>query len=122
LVTLERITSLATTLGARTVCQRSLDWASQHEIIPLVISDRSAVSALLRFADDHRLLVEPSCAAALAAVYERLAPLPRCRNVLVVVCGGAGVTFALVSKWVAQVGLQGESARRLPETVLGAGP
>jgi L-serine/L-threonine ammonia-lyase len=49
-------------LGARTVAQQALDWSRRHLIVPWVISDRAAVDACLRFADDH-VLVEPAAAA-----------------------------------------------------------
>lgn len=104
LVTLEAITSLATTLGARTVAPAALAWAGRREIIPWVVSDRSAVESCLRFADDHRVLVEPACGASLSAVYEQAGPLRGRGPVLVIVCGGAGVTRALLEKWAASAG------------------
>jgi len=55
LVTLPAITSIATTLGARTVAGEALAWARRREIIPWVVSDGDAVGACLRFADDHRV-------------------------------------------------------------------
>ena len=97
LVTLQGIASVATSLGARQVASRALAWTESHRVLPWVVSDRAAVGAVLRFADDHRLLVEPACGAALAAVYDRAEPLAGSRAVLVVVCGGAGVTGALLA-------------------------
>ncbi len=102
LVTLEAITSIATTLGARTVAAEALAWAGRREIIPWVVGDRSAVNACLRFADDHRVLVEPACGASLAAVYERSEALRQREPLLIVVCGGAGVTRELLSSWDAE--------------------
>ncbi len=99
LVALEAITSLATTLGARTVTPEALAWTRKREIIPWVVPDRSAVVACLRFADDHRVLVEPACGASLAAVYERAEPLRGRESVLIIVCGGAGVTRDLLDQW-----------------------
>ncbi len=104
LVTLEAITSLATTLGARTVAPAALAWAGRREIVPWVVSDRSAVEACLRFADDHRVLVEPACGASLAAAYEQAPALRGVGPVLVIVCGGAGVTRALLEKWATTAG------------------
>jgi L-serine/L-threonine ammonia-lyase len=57
----------------------------------------------LRFADDHRILVEPACGAALAAVYDRAAPLVEREPIVVIVCGGAGVSLALLKEWDAKV-------------------
>ena len=39
------------------------------QIKPWVCNDQQAVAACLKFAEDHRVLVEPACGAALAAVY-----------------------------------------------------
>src|SRR5512136_1458725 len=103
LITIERITSIATTLGARTVAQQALDWTRHHPIVPWVISDRAAVEACLRFADDHRVLVEPSCGAALAAGYFRAPALIDRDPVVIIVCGGVGVTRELLQGWDEQV-------------------
>jgi L-serine/L-threonine ammonia-lyase len=103
LITLDRITSIATTLGARTVAQQALDWTRRHPIVPWVISDRAAVDACLRFADDHRVLVEPACGAALAAGYLRAPALIDRDPVVIIVCGGVGVTRELLKKWDDQV-------------------
>lgn len=99
LVTLDRIRSIATTLGARTVAAEALDWAGRHRVYPWVVTDQQAVAACRRFVDDHRVLVEPSCGAALAAVYGNAEPLRGKSRVLVVVCGGAGVSLSLLDRW-----------------------
>jgi L-serine/L-threonine ammonia-lyase len=74
-------------------------------VTPWLVDDRAAVGACERFLDDHRVLVEPACGAGLSAIYER-APLlvegtasPRVESVLVIVCGGAGVSLALLRAW-----------------------
>lgn len=104
LVTLERIASVATSLGARRVAAEALAWTKRHEIFPWTVTDRSAVRACLRFADDHRVLVEPACGAALAAAYERAEPLQKRSSALVIVCGGAGVALDRLRAWAEQVG------------------
>lgn len=104
LVTLDAITSLATTLGARRVTAEALAWTRRHEIIPWVINDRQAVDACLRFADDHRVLVEPACGAALAAGYEAATPLAGHQPVVIIVCGGAGVNRELLAEWDRRAG------------------
>ncbi len=109
LVTLDKITSIATTLGARTVTPQALEWTRHHPITPWVVSDRSAVDACLRFADDHRVLVEPACGAALAAGYERARPLEGRSPIVIIVCGGAGVTRELLDRWKSQVDKGGPS-------------
>jgi L-serine/L-threonine ammonia-lyase len=102
-ITLPAITSLATSLGARQVCQRAFDLTSVRSIQSAVVSDQAAVAACLRFADDHRLVVEPACGAALAAVYEHLPALEAFDSVLVVVCGGVTATLAQLQAWSAQL-------------------
>jgi len=98
---LDRIEGVALTLGARQVCEglrRRSDAVRSH-----VVSDREAVQALVRFADDHRLLVEPACGAALAPVYQGLVGGEG--PVVVVVCGGASATLEALSGWCDAVGL-----------------
>jgi L-serine/L-threonine ammonia-lyase len=103
LVTLDAIRSVAKTLGARTVTAKLLDWKERHEIVHWIATDRQAVDGCLRFLDDHRVLVEPACGAALAAVYERCGFLRGRGPVAVEVCGGAGVSLELLRQWDRQV-------------------
>lgn len=102
-VDIGKITSIAVTLGARKVCERMLRWTREHSVTSWVCSDRDAVTACMRFADDHRLLVEPACGAALAAVYGRAGVLAGASSVFVVVCGGAGATVEDLMRWDRQV-------------------
>ncbi len=87
-VTLSQLSGVATSLGARQVCQQALDLACTREIISLTVSDKQAVDACLSFLNDQRTLVEPACGAALAVPYHQLAELSAMENVLVIVCGG----------------------------------
>jgi L-serine/L-threonine ammonia-lyase len=104
LVTLDAIRSVAKTLGARTVTGKLLEWKKKHEIAHWIASDRQAVDACLRFLDDHRILVEPACGAALAAIYDGCELLRGRGGVVVEVCGGAGVSLELLEKWDREVG------------------
>ena len=99
LVTIDRIATVATTLGARTVAAAALAWTQRHTIIPWTVTDRAAVQACLRFADDHRVLVEPACGAALSCGYDRAQPLEGLGPVVFIVCGGAGVSLKLLDEW-----------------------
>ena len=98
-VKLERLTSIATTLGAKQVCDKAFEWTKAHDIRPLLVSDGSAVAACERFLDDHRLLVEPACGASLAPVYEQSDALKAFNTVLVIVCGGATVNLEQLRKF-----------------------
>lgn len=98
-VALAAITSLATSLGARKVSQEAFGWSRRHAVTPHVVSDARAVAACLRFAEDHRVLVEPGCGAALSAVYDGAPALKGLGSVAVIVCGGAAVTPAKLEEW-----------------------
>jgi L-serine/L-threonine ammonia-lyase len=98
-VTIPAITSLATTLGARAVAAEAVAWSRRHEIVTCTVSDRAAVTACLRFLDDHRVMVEPACGAGLSVIYDRAPVLAGRGPVLVIVCGGAGVSLALLRAW-----------------------
>lgn len=100
-VTLPSIDSVALTLGAKRVCDASVAWSKRRPISPWLTSDASAVSAVLRFLDDHRMLVEPACGAALAAIYGLAEPLREGgEDVVVIVCGGAASTREQLDLWV----------------------
>jgi L-serine/L-threonine ammonia-lyase len=105
LVTLPRIDSIASSLGAKRVAQAALDWTTRHDIRSVTVTDAQAVDACLRFADDMRTLVEPACGAALAVAYQNLAVLAPFRHPLMVVCGGIGVDLAKLQGWKTRFGL-----------------
>ena len=100
-VELERIASVATSLGAKRVADQALACAQQHPVHSHLVSDRAALEACERFLQDHRLLVEPACGAALALAYAPGA-LAQYQNVLVVVCGGATATLEQIQAWLQQ--------------------
>lgn len=93
-VTLDAISSVATSLGARRVSDRAFQWTREHEVVSVTVSDAEAVQACLDVAREHRLIVEPACGAAVAAATQRaLLVLRNAANVLVVLCGGACTTY-----------------------------
>ncbi|MCA6219049.1 pyridoxal-phosphate dependent enzyme [Photorhabdus antumapuensis] len=91
-VSLPELTGVATSLGARQVCQQAFNLVSEREIISLTVSDKQAVDACLAFLDDHRTLVEPACGASLAVLYDQQIDVSEMKNVLVIVCGGSTAT------------------------------
>lgn len=99
-VELETISSIASSLGARRISDRTWQWAKERPVRSYVVSDRSALAACERFLDDHRILVEPACGASLALAYEQGATLDEFRNPLVVVCGGATATIDQIRQWL----------------------
>lgn len=95
------LTGVATSLGARQVCQRAFDLAKKRTVVPVIVSDREAVDACLSFLDDHRMLVEPACGASLAPLYGKKLGLNNYKNVLVIVCGGSTATVNSLSTFKA---------------------
>ncbi|MFZ3286317.1 MAG: pyridoxal-phosphate dependent enzyme [Telluria sp.] len=101
-VELARITSIATSLGARQVSEQAFNWSLQRPVRSSVVSDQAAVAACLRFMDDQRVVVEPACGAALAVAYDAVSALPEFRTVLAIVCGGVTASVEQLRKWSAQ--------------------
>lgn len=105
LVTLPAITSIAKTLGALTVCEAVLEKAKKHPVVSVVVSDKMAVDACLKFVDDERVLVEPSCGAGIACVYDRIPELKKLINgkkdatVVLIVCGGSCTSYDELKQW-----------------------
>lgn len=101
-VELDSIRSIATSLGAKRVCDQAFQWSTMHPIHSAVVSDLSALDACERFLADHRILVEPACGASLALAYEQHAALEPYENILIIVCGGATATLDQIRHWAAQ--------------------
>jgi L-serine/L-threonine ammonia-lyase len=99
-VEIDRIASVATSLGARRVCERSIEWSKERSIHSLLVSDRNALAACERFLLDHRLVVEPACGASLAPLYDGAFQWKEFKNVLVEVCGGATATVDQIRHWM----------------------
>lgn len=98
-VELTEVKGCAKSLGAKRVCDKSVQWWKERPIQSILVSDRSALSACERFLDDHRLLVEPACGASLALAYDRALELEPFSTVLVIVCGGATATIDEIREW-----------------------
>ena len=99
LITLPTINSIATTLGAKRVTAKALEWTKSHSITPMTVSDREAVDAIRLFAADHRVLVEPACAVSLVPVYQNASVIESAESVLVIVCGGVGISVEKLIEW-----------------------
>jgi len=98
-VEIEKITSVATSLGAKRVCDQAVECWRRHPIESLVVADQQALEACNRFLFDHRILVEPACGAALAAAYHGDL-LSRFERSLVIVCGGATASHDQIKLWL----------------------
>jgi len=105
LVPLPAITSIATSLGALSVCQRLFErcQAQPERVMSRIVTDKEAASACVQFADHLRVLVEPSCGAALSGIYSGVVnqlenQIPH-GDIVVVVCGGNIVNLDLINQW-----------------------
>jgi L-serine/L-threonine ammonia-lyase len=99
---LDAVSSIATSLGARQVCAKAFELSQGGQVHSLLVSDQQAVAACSRFLDDHRLLVEPACGAALAVAYAGPEALLEFNRILIIVCGGATASADNLRQWNAQ--------------------
>jgi L-serine/L-threonine ammonia-lyase len=100
-VELAAVRGVATSLGARRVCDQALTWAQSHPIHSLLVSDPAALGACEQFLSDHRVLVEPACGAALSVVYDGHPVLDAYSSLAIIVCGGATTTIEQIRQWAA---------------------
>lgn len=100
-IAIPAITSVATSLGANKVAEHAFKLAQTRDVRSLVVSDFDALDACEKFLHDHRILVEPACGAALAAVYSdrHRAAVDSFNAPLIVVCGGATATVDKIREW-----------------------
>lgn len=106
-VEIDAISTVATSLGAKRVCDKAAEYARTRPVLSNLVTDASAVRACLNFADDHRVLTEPACGAALASVYEKQTVLDSFSNILVIVCGGATTTLEQLTVMSARLDIEG---------------
>ena len=99
-VRLDEIKTIASTLGALAVTSSVLE--GRCVVHSCVVTDAEAVAACLLFAREQRVLVEPACGAALAAIFSshhRQQHLAHAQRILVVACGGSAVSLELLEGW-----------------------
>jgi L-serine/L-threonine ammonia-lyase len=108
LATLPAITSIATSLGARTVARRAFEFGQRESVKSVVLGDHEAMEGCVRFADDERIMVEPACGVSMALVYggrlkKALPELTEESKVVIVVCGGSNISVDALHKFAAQL-------------------
>ncbi len=91
-VTLPAITSKATSLGAKTVTPRLMQWTKEHVIKNIVISDTAAEQGSRDFATDQRMLVELSSGSSMSVVYDNHPIIHSLESILVIACGGINIS------------------------------
>lgn len=102
LVQLDKIDTTATSLGAKQVASKALEYAKKYNIFPHLISDESANKACVRFLDEYRTMIEPACGASLSVVYDNIPFLHDYKNIVIIVCGGAVVNIEKIVHWKEQ--------------------
>lgn len=91
LVTLDKIDTIASSLGAKCITNRLLEWSRVRKIDSYLMTDKATMQACQAFANEYNVLVEPACGAALSTVYHNCEHLQDVETILVIVCGGASV-------------------------------
>lgn len=105
LVKLDKIVTLATSLGAPLISQKSLDNYHSHKTFVEVLSDLDAAKGTIDFHDKFGHTVEPACGVTLSAVFDhsellqKFAPLEPEDIVILIVCGGWGVSPATLEEY-----------------------
>ncbi|GKT40941.1 L-serine dehydratase [Colletotrichum spaethianum] len=115
-VTLPGITSIAGSLGAVRVATKAWEVARDTPGFKSVtVTDAEAAMACVRFVDDALLVVEISCGATIATVYNgTLRKQLGCdvsdeewskKNIVLIVCGGSNVTMEILDGYRAKFGI-----------------
>ncbi|GIZ49158.1 hypothetical protein CKM354_001219400 [Cercospora kikuchii] len=113
-ITLDGITSMATSLGATKVCSRAFNLATSglqnSTVHSIVLSDAEAAMGCWKLWDDEKILVEAACGVNTALCYggrlERaLGRKPRKDEIVVIeVCGGSNTSREIIEEWRREFG------------------
>nr|CAH8828189.1 unnamed protein product [Trichobilharzia regenti] len=102
--------SFAASISSPLLTQRALQLAQCQPVSAITCTDAEAIDGVKRFLDDHGMLVDPACGAALSSVYSgylsRLqfeGRLPRTSNVVIIVGGGKGFSLRQLIDWENQM-------------------
>jgi threonine dehydratase len=87
-VRLPRITSIAKTLGAPAVSEKTLELAKKYLEEVIVVSDAEAIRAAETILERAKVLTEPAASCTFAAAQQVRDRLPREGHVVLVLCGG----------------------------------
>ncbi|KAK4458862.1 tryptophan synthase beta subunit-like PLP-dependent enzyme [Cladorrhinum samala] len=115
-VELGMISSIATSLGARRVSEKTWELANGgygtkgKDFISATVTDRDAAIGCIKFLDDARFLVEVACGATVVTAYngdlrkhlggEDMSDEEwKTKNIILVVCGGSNVDLEMLGKY-----------------------
>ena len=88
IVTLEAITSIAESLGAKRVTEKSFHYVKHFVDGLCVVTDSQAIEAIFEILQHEKQLVEPASSCNLAALLTNQIPDLTRKNIAVVLCGG----------------------------------
>jgi L-serine/L-threonine ammonia-lyase len=91
--------SVASSLCVRRIAASLVTACRGRAVTALTVSDEEATHACVRMAQDHGLVLEPACGAALAPVLAGHPALAAAKNIVAIVCGGMVVTLDQLSEW-----------------------
>ncbi|KAK4229836.1 catabolic L-serine/threonine dehydratase [Podospora fimiseda] len=117
MVTLDGITSIATSLGARRVSQKTWELANggYDGFVSATVTDKEAAMGCIKFLDDARILVEVACGATVVTAYN--GDLRRHlggdlsddewkgKNIVLVICGGSNVNLDILKGYKSTYGI-----------------
>lgn len=109
LITLPGITSRATSLGATRVTAKTLEYAQRENVKSVVLEDHEAAEGCVMLADEERVMVELACGVNVGLLLkgriERVLgrTVDKEERLVVVVCGGSGVTVEMLAGWREEV-------------------
>ncbi len=90
LVSLEKIETIATSLGAKKVAAELFERAKNFEISSHVVDDAVAIAACENLMNEYNVLVEPACGAALSYGMNHIFS----GTTLIIVCGGVNMSLS----------------------------
>ena len=99
LISIDSITSIAKTLGARKVASKALEWTKNHPITCVQVSDAQTIQACIALLNEQRVLVEPACSASYCVLSSRHPLVDQAQNIVIVICGGSGITIDMLQEW-----------------------
>ena len=110
LVTLPKITSQATSLGATRVATQTFEFAQRPNVQSAVFDDSEAAMGCLRLAEEANLMVELGCGVNVALCYDARMSKVLGRSVtkddkiVIILCGGRNVSAKMLAIWEEEFG------------------
>jgi L-serine/L-threonine ammonia-lyase len=127
LITLDKITSQATSLGCARVTDKTFEFGQRKNVRTVVLPDAEAAMGCWRLADDERIMVELACGINVALCYDgRLEralgrPVRPEDKVVIVLCGGSNVTSKMLCEWRNEYAyIEEETEARRSDSALGS--